>query len=125
MEKYFFLDESPYYKGKYVIRINLEEMPFKNGTRGSYTLLIPRILNLSYTDYLRYARDRLGADLVGKNARYVVAYFDNNKEARALVRLLNSRMEYIMNERANPYDYKVNEDGTIERTPIAQNESNE
>ena len=124
MKEYFFLDESPYYKGKYVIRINLEEMPFPNGTRGSYTLLIARLLNISYTDYLRYARDRLGADLVGKNARYVVAYFDNNKEARALIRLLNSRMNYVMDLRRNPYSYKVNEDGAIERTPISQNESN-
>ena len=124
MKEYFFLDESPYYKGKYVIRINLEEMPFPNGTRGSYTLLIARLLNISYTDYLRYVRDRLGADLVGKNARYVVAYFDNNKEARALIRLLNSRMNYVMDLRRNPYSYKVNEDGAIERTPISQNESN-
>lgn len=124
MKEYFFLDESPYYKGKYVIRINLEEMPFPNGTRGSYTLLIARLLNISYTDYLRYARDRLSADLVGKNARYVVAYFDNNKEARALIRLLNSRMNYVMDLRRNPYSYKVNEDGAIERTPISQNESN-
>lgn len=117
MEKYFYLDTSPVYANKYIIRVNTDKMPFPKGTSGSYNVLAARLLNLSYAEYLRYARDRLGAELVGKKTKYVVAYFDRNEETLALIKLLNSRMEYIMNERKFPYDY-IKEDGSIKRVPF-------
>lgn len=125
MKKYFYLEESPFYQNKYIIRLNHELFLFPHGTSGSYNVFIARLLNLSYADYLRYSRDRLGAELVGKNIRYVVPYYDNNASTSALIKLLNTRMEYIMNEHAFPFDYTEDNDGNVSRTPfVTTNESN-
>lgn len=118
MEKYFYIDTSPIYTNKSIIRLNLEKFLFPNGTDGSYGVFIARLLNLSYVDYLRYARDRLGAELVGKGHLYPVPYFDRSKELDAFVKLLNMRMEYIMHEHEYPFDYIEKEDGRIERVPF-------
>lgn len=120
MEKYFYLDESPIYKNKYIIRLNHDKFLFPTGTSGSYNVFIARVLNLSYADYLRYSRDRLGAELVGKQSRYVVAYCDKNQATEAFVKLLNKRMEYIMHEHSFPYEYKE-ENGEVKRIPFEQN----
>ena len=40
MERYFYLDTSPVYTNKYVIRINTDKMPFPKGTSGSYNVLV-------------------------------------------------------------------------------------
>jgi len=125
MKKYFYLEESPFYKNKYIIRLNHELFLFPHGTSGSYNVFIARLLNLSYADYLRYSRDRLGAELVGKNTRYVVPYYDNNASTSALIKLLNTRMEYVMNEHEFPFDYAEDNDGNVSRTPfVTTNESN-
>ena len=120
MEKYFYLEESPIYKNKYIIRLNHDKFLFPTGTSGSYNVFIARVLNLSYADYLRYSRDRLGAELVGKQSRYVVAYYDKNQTTEAFVKLLNKRMEYIMHEHSFPYEYKE-ENGEVKRIPFEDN----
>ena len=120
MEKYFYLEESPIYKNKYIIRLNHDKFLFPTGTSGSYNVFIARVLNLSYADYLRYSRDRLGAELVGKQSRYVVAYYDKNQTTEAFVKLLNKRMEYIMHEHSFPYEYKE-ENGEVKRIPFKNN----
>ena len=124
MEKYFYLEESPIYKNKYIIRLNHDKFLFPTGTSGSYNVFIARVLNLSYADYLRYSRDRLGAELIGKQSRYVMAYYDKNQATEAFIKLLNKRMEYIMNEHNFPYEYKE-ENGEIKRIPFKNtNEDN-
>lgn len=123
MEKYFYLDESPIYKNKYIIRLNHDKFLFPTGTSGSYNVFIARVLNLSYADYLRYSRDRLGAELIGKQSRYVMAYYDKNQATEAFIKLLNKRMEYIMNEHNFPYEYKE-ENGEVKRIPFENNENN-
>ena len=120
MEKYFYLEESPIYKNKYIIRLNHDKFLFPTGTSGSYNVFIARVLNLSYADYLRYSRDRLGAELIGKQSRYVIAYYDKNQTTEAFIKLLNKRMEYIMNEHNFPYEYKE-ENGEIKRIPFKNN----
>ena len=120
MKEYFFLDESPVYKERYILRMNHNLFKFEGYTRGSYAVFPARVLNLSYADYLRYCRDRLGADLIGKRKRYVIAYFLKNDETKEFVKLLNKRMEYITNLVENPYTYKKQEDGSIERVPITE-----
>lgn len=120
MEKYFYLDESPIYKNKYIIQLNHDKFLFPTGTSGSYNVFIARVLNLSYADYLRYSRDRLGAELIGKQSRYVVAYYDKNQATETFVKLLNKRMEYIMHEHSFPYEYKE-ENGEVKRIPFEQN----
>lgn len=119
MNKYFYLDESPIYKNKYIIRMSHEQsvLLFPNGTNGSYAIFPARLLNLSYAQYLRYCRDKIGAELIGKNKRYVTPYFDNSPEAKQLVKLLNARMEFIVNERKYPYEYKE-DNGTVSRVPL-------
>lgn len=125
MKKYFYLDESPFYKNKYTIRMNHELFLFPHGTSGSYNVFIARVLNLSYADFLRYSRDRLGAELIGKNTRYVIPYYENNASTSAFIKLLNLRMEYIMNEHNFPFDYTEDENGNVSRTPfITSNENN-
>lgn len=118
MKKYFYLEESPVYKNKYIIRMNHEFFLFPNGISGSYNVFIARLLNLSYADYLRYSRDRLGAELIGKNTRYIIPYYENNAETRALIKLLNTRMEYIMHEHEFPFSYMEDKDGNVLRTPL-------
>lgn len=127
MEKYFYLEESPIYKNKYLIRLNHDKFLFPNGTNGSYNVFISRVLNLSYANYLRYSRDRLGAELIGKYSRYVIAYYDKNSLTSEFIKLLNKRMEYIINEHNFPYDYKEEKDGTITRVPFIEvdNENND
>lgn len=118
MEKYFYLDESPVYKEKYLIRLNIDKLPFPHGTSGSYNVLFARVLNLSYAEALRYCRDRLGAELIGKNRRYVAPFFDKTPEVQMFVRLLNTRMNYIMNEQRFPYELKEVNEGNVELTPF-------
>lgn len=124
MEKYFKLEESPIYKNKYIITMDYEKFLFPNGTEGSYQVFVARLLNLSYADYLRYARDRLGAELVGKRSKYITAYFNRTPEVEMFIRLLNSRMDFIMNEREFPFEY-IEKDGEVDRVPFNVDESNE
>lgn len=123
MKKYFNLVESPLYANKYIIEMNYDNFLFPNGTNGSYQVFVARLLNLSYADYLRYARDRLGAELIGKKSKYVTVYFDRTKEVEMFVKLLNTRMEFIMNEHQYPFEYKEN-NGEVERIPFKKDENN-
>ena len=121
MERYFYLEYSPIYQDKIIIRFDNNFSLFTAETPGSYDIFISRLLNLSYANYLKYARDRLGAQLVGKNNRYITVLFNNTPEVKAFVKLLNKRLEYIINEREFPYDYKE-DDGKIELIPFDENE---
>lgn len=112
MEKYFYLEESPYLPTYCMLYSNIDKMPFPNGTKGSYNLLPARVLGLDYADFLRFARDVLEAKIMGKGERYPRAYFRKTPEVLQMVKLLNKRMELIMNLRAKPYELKkqLNED---------------
>lgn len=124
MKKYFYLEESPTYLNRYLIRLNFENFQFPNGTTGSFNVFIARLLNLHYADYLRYARDWLDAELLGKNTRYVTPYFPKTPEVELFVKLLNKRMEYIDNERNYPFDYKEDSEGKVVRIPFIRDENN-
>lgn len=113
MEKYFYLEESPYLPTYCMLYGDIFEMPFPNGTKGSYALLPARVLGLDYADFLRFARDVLGAKIMGKNERYPRAYFRKTPEVLQMVKLLNRRMELIMNLRAKPYELKKQLNGDI------------
>lgn len=113
MEKYFYLEESPYLPTYCMLYSNIDKMPFPNGTKGSYNLLPARVLGLDYADFLRFARDVLNAKIMGKNERYPRAYFRKTPEVLQMVKLLNKRMELIMNLRAKPYELKKQVNGDI------------
>lgn len=117
---YFYLDESPVYKEKFLIRIKHEnfEKFFPNGIKGSYNLMPARLLHLSYADYLRFARDVLGAEVIGKKHRYPVAFFNRSNELNQFVKLLNKRMEFINKYYERPHKLIKNEDGTIQKVDL-------
>lgn len=100
--EYFNLEESPYRPGKYTIRINFDKFPSQLSTSGSFNLLPARLLNLSYAQYLRFCRDMVGGEIVGKKSVYPIAYFDKTMTTNAFVRLLNSRMNLVIWEREHP-----------------------
>lgn len=124
MKKYFYLDESPIYENRFLIRLNFENFQFPHGTTGSFNVFIARVLNLHYVDYLRYARDKLGAELFGKNTRYVVPYFPKTPEVDLFLKVLNKRMEYIDNERNYPFNYEEDSEGKVVRIPFVRDENN-
>lgn len=113
MEKYFYLEESPYLPTYCMLHTNIEKMPFPNGIRGSYSMMAARVLGLDYADFLRFARDVLKAKIMGKNERYPRAYFRKTSEVLQMVKLLNKRMELIMDMRAKPYNLEKRIDGSI------------
>lgn len=118
MKKYFYLEESLYNKGKYTINLNHEEFPLEGGTSGSYNVLVARFLGLSYAQYLRFARDILDAELVGKNSLYVVAYYKRSNEVDQFIKLLNKRMELVMHERALGYVIEKNAEGELVKNSL-------
>lgn len=126
MKRYFELDSSPIYPEKFVIRVNPEGFPFPNKITGSLGLLCARLMNLDYITYLRFLRDELGAEIHGKRSRYMSIYFDLTNDVKSFVKLLNARMNYVMNEQQFPYEYRETENGEIERVPFTEvtNESN-
>ena len=97
MEKkeFFYYEESPYNPGKYIIKIRHENLPLSK-TKGSYNLIFARLMNLSYAQYLRFCRDQLGAEIVGKGHLYPIAYFKKDKLLFQFVKLLNARASMIL-----------------------------
>lgn len=95
---YFIFDDSPIQKGKFLLRPNYPLLPLK-GTKGSYNLLTSRLMNLSYADFLRMCRDLYGAEIIGKNSMYPIAYFPNSKIGQPLIDELNKRVKILLNKR--------------------------
>ena len=127
VRKFYYLEESPLYPEMYMVRLNFDlvEKYFPNGSRGSYGLLEARLLNLPFASYLRYCRDRLGGEIIGRNRKYPYVLFNGQtNEARMLIKLLNARMELVVQKHENPYEYTRNKDGEVVRTTIHENESN-
>ena len=109
MTRYFYLDAVPS-GNDFMLRVDVDSFPFPNGISGSYNVLPARLMGLSWTDYLRFCRDILGAELRGKKTFYVVPYFKHTPEVRQFCKLLNKRMELIMYEREHPYTITITND---------------
>lgn len=107
MRKVFYLDESPHNPGKYMIRVNVDLIPFTT-TIGSLNILPARLMNLSYAQYLRFCRDIVGGEIHGKGNFYPVAYFQRNALSDQFVKLLNARTEFVLWEDSHP-DYHEHE----------------
>lgn len=111
MGKYIFYEENPYSKGKYIISLHHDEFPFPTGTSGSYNVFLARIAGLSYADYLRMCRDIFGAQIIGKNSKYPVAYFDFGEGLNSLVKWLDARAKTIVYRHKHPYEIEVDNTG--------------
>ena len=94
---YFKVDVSPINIGKYVIRPNFDKLPLYY-TTGSYNVIMARIMGITYANYLRLCRDEYGAEIVGKNSMYPVAYFTEEKRVKELVKELDKRVGRILNK---------------------------
>lgn len=90
----FYVDDSPIQNGKFLIRCECDRITY---TIGSFNVLGARLLGLSWSDYLRLCRDEFGAEIVGKNNYYPVAYFSSKEAAEPLVKLLNERLSKVIN----------------------------
>lgn len=96
---YFKIEESPYNPGKYLIRLVHENLPL-GVVHGSCNVLAARVCGLSWAEYLRMCRDVYGAELMGKNEKYPVAYFTDTTKAKQLVSVLNKQVSTILKHKA-------------------------
>ena len=88
MKKYFQLEEATSSPHKFLImpvHDNLKKF-FKTPVIGRYGVLPARIMNLSYAQYCRFCRDVLGAELVGKNCKYLFILFFINSFLELFIR---------------------------------------
>ena len=99
--KCFMRDESAAHPGKWRV-VPVHDNFHLGATTGSYNLICARLMNLTYPQYLRMCRDCFGAEIVGKDSNYPVAYFKRSKELDALVDLLNARANLVLWEREHP-----------------------
>ena len=99
--KVFYRDESASHPGKWVIRAAHDNF-YLGSTSGSYNVICARLMGLDYPDYLRMCRDCFGAEIIGKDSMYPVAYFKRSKEMDALIDNLNARANLVLWERAHP-----------------------
>ncbi len=111
-KEYFFLEEG--LAQRYLLKWHPEMvLPEATPINGAPAVLMCRLLGLDFPSYLRYCRDVLGAEVVGKNKKYPIVYFKKTPAVMQLVKLLNSRMELIQQEREHPYDFIKDEEGNI------------
>ena len=99
--KCFIRDESASYPGKWIVRPVLDNFHL-DSTSGSFNVICARLFNLDYPQYLRMCRDCFGAEIIGKNSMYPVAYFKRSKELDALSDNLNARANLVLWEREHP-----------------------
>ena len=108
MDKYFYIENIPRaedHTKHYVIKPNFDLLPIELvENMGSMYILQARLMGFDWPTFLRFCRDYLGADLVGKGHLYPAIYFDNTDKVRSYVRLLNATCKYALNERELPTD---------------------
>ena len=94
---YFKIDECPSAPNRYMIRPNFDTLPLYS-TNGSYSVIMARVMGITYANYLRLCRDEYGAELVGKGFLYPVPYFNELNNAKELVKELEKRIYTIKKE---------------------------
>ena len=99
--KCFIKDESASHPGKWIVR-PVHENFHLGATTGSYNIICARLMGLTYPQYLRMCRDCFGAEIIGKDSMYPVAYFKRSKELDALIDNLNARANMVLWEREHP-----------------------
>lgn len=114
MTNYFAFEEAD--ANRFLLKCNPEIIPmFTAQIHGAPATLASRLLGLSFPQYLRYCRDILEAEVIGRKKLYPVVYFKKTPAATQLVKLLNSRMELLVSEYEKPYTFVRNEDNSISK----------
>ena len=108
-------DESASHPGKWIVRPILDNFHL-DSTSGSFNVICARLFNLDYPQYLRMCRDCFGAEIIGKNSMYPVAYFKRSKELDALIDNLNARANLVLWEREHP-DFEEHAEYVKENSP--------
>lgn len=109
MEQYFYKEAVPSHVGQWIIKVDYDKLPILITYGGSYNVFPARLYGLSYANYLRLCRDEYGAKLRGKNTRYPLAFFDNEKQIDLIISDLNARANLVMFEREHP-DWRGHDD---------------
>ena len=100
VRQYYHLEESVSNPGKYLIHLNFDEPTLpRMFTAGSYNLLMARLFNMPYSEFLRFCRDCYGADIQGRKCMYPLPVFENNAKTMELVKMLNERLTIVVEER--------------------------
>lgn len=99
--KCFVKEESASHPGKWMIRPIYDNFHL-DSTEGSFNLICARLMSLTYPQYLRMCRDCFGAEIIGKDSNYPVAYFKRGEELEGLIALLNMRANLVLWERDHP-----------------------
>lgn len=113
--KCFIRDESASHPGKWIVRPVLDNFHL-DSTSGSFNVICARLFNLDYPQYLRMCRDCFGAEIIGKNSMYPVAYFKRSNELDALIDNLNARANLVLWEREHP-DFEEHAEYVKENSP--------
>ena len=113
--KCFVKEESASHPGKWMIRPVYDNFHL-DSTEGSFNLICARLMNLTYPQYLRMCRDCFGAEIIGKDSNYPVAYFKRSEELDGLIALLNMRANLVLWERGHP-DYEAHAQYVEEKNP--------
>ena len=125
MNKYFNLEESANYKDKFLIKVNPDNIPDGVGkSGGSLAVLQARLMMMDFPTYLRFCRDIMKAEIIGKQSKYPAIYFTKTPEVRAFVTLLDKRMAAIMHDIEAPYTF-AKEDGKIIKYDLDGNKLDE
>lgn len=82
----FGIELSPY-SNKYFITMGDDIREYFYGVN-SYSIAPARVLNMSYPEYLRFARDEYNGTIVGKTG-FPIVYFDSKQDIVKLQSLLN------------------------------------
>lgn len=96
---YTYIEESPYQPGKWLIYFKNCFMP-EDKIIGCLHVFGARLFGLTYANYLRYLRDKCGAEIQGKNSRYPTPYFLSERECQKVADELDRRIKLIVNEKS-------------------------
>ena len=111
--------------GKCVLHFQFsKDLPFTIEDTDLLNVLPARLLGLTYDNYLRFARDRLGAELIGKRKKYITVLFENNSLTQKFVETLNTRLKLVLYNLEHPYYFKE-QDGKLIKVPFNTNEDHE
>lgn len=122
MLKHFFtLRRHPLYLDKYQI-VMTELCPYQDL---DVYVIFARLLGISYANCLRLMRDQFDAQLIGRYQTEVDVLLDSIPDIFVLIRLMNTRLSLILDEKRAPYNFKQEADGSITRTNFdGTNETN-
>ena len=95
--KHLYIDENPYYNGTYLLIFKTNEYGWGK-LSGHMGILGARLLQIDYVDYLRYCRDYYGAKIMGKKNAVPYLVFTDKKLVEKLGRILDSRLDIILNQ---------------------------